>query len=165
MILLLDHAVLMNPLLILCRCECWERAHFVFYRSARTHQCYTLHHSAALASHCHHTAITQPETAQRCACRWLEPGAAKALSQHQLPFGTGQRTCLGMNLANAEMVAVLAELGRSYTLTADVDTDWLDFPIKKPVNGLPIRLVQRQPGANGGAAAAAPAALAGPAAV
>ncbi len=33
-----------------------------------------------------------------------------------MPFGTGQRTCIGMNLANAEMAAVLSELGRTYTL-------------------------------------------------
>lgn len=91
----------------------------------------------------------------------MEPGAAKALSQHQLPFGTGQRTCLGMNLANAEMVAVLAELGRSYTLAADVDTEWQDFPIKKPMSGLPIQLSPRQPGADGGAAAAAGVVAAG----
>jgi hypothetical protein len=65
-----------------------------------------------------------------------------------------------MNLANAEMVAVLAELGRAYTLTADVDTDWLDFPIKKPVNGLPIRLSPRQQGTDGRAAATAAAAVA-----
>lgn len=87
-------------------------------------------------------------------CRWLDPAAAKSLATHQLPFGTGQRTCLGMNLAYAEMVAVLAELGRSYTLSAQCDTDWSDFPIKRPGNGLPIRLQGRSRGQNGGVAAA-----------
>jgi hypothetical protein len=90
------------------------------------------------------------------ACRWLEPGAARSLSQYQLPFGTGQRTCLGMNLANAEMIAVLAELSRSYTLAADWQTDWKDFPIKRPDNGLPLRLAHRAGAAADAAASALP---------
>jgi cytochrome P450 len=55
----------------------------------------------------------------------------------------GQRTCLGINLALAEMAAVLSELGRSYSLTADWQTEWKDFPIKRPDNGLPLRLEPR----------------------
>lgn len=74
---------------------------------------------------------------------WLDPSSAKTLSQYQLPFGTGQRHCLGMNLAYAEMAAVLSELGRTYTLQADTSTEWRDFPIKRPVSGLPIRLTPK----------------------
>lgn len=76
-------------------------------------------------------------------CRWFDPANAKTLSQYQLPFGTGQRTCIGMNLAYAEMAAVLAELGRTYTLQADTATEWKDFPIKRPDNGLPVKLTPR----------------------
>lgn len=93
-------------------------------------------------------------------CRWLDPANAKTMSQYQLPFGTGQRTCIGMNLAYAEMTAVLAELGRTYNLQADTATEWKDFPIKRPGNGLPIRLTPRA----GAAAAAAGGARAGEAA-
>lgn len=89
--------------------------------------------------------------------RWLDPVAAKSLAQHQLPFGTGQRTCVGMNLALAEMAAVLAELARHYSLTADWQTEWKDFPIKRPANDLPLRLTRRAAAA---AAAGQPAAAA-----
>lgn len=91
--------------------------------------------------------------------RWLDPAAAQSLSQYQMPFGTGQRTCLGINLAYAEMAAVLAELGRCYSLTADWQTDWKDFPIKRPDNGLPLRLEGRIVVASAAGAAAAAAAV------
>lgn len=87
--------------------------------------------------------------------RWLDPAAAQSLAQHQLPFGMGQRTCLGINLALAEMAAVLSELGRSYSLTADWQTEWKDFPIKRPGNGLPLRLEPRTAAASAAAAVAA----------
>lgn len=97
-----------------------------------------------------------------CLHRWLDPANAKSLAQHQLPFGTGQRTCLGMNLAYAEMAAFLSELGRTYTLAADTATEWRDFPIKKPANGMPIRLTHRgEPAGAAGAAQTAAAAAAG----
>jgi hypothetical protein len=63
-----------------------------------------------------------------------------------------------MNLAYAEMTAFLSELGRTYTLAADTGTEWRDFPIKKPANGMPIRLTQRvEPAAATGAAQSAAA--------
>jgi cytochrome P450 len=80
----------------------------------------------------------------------LDTAAAKSLSQYQLPFGTGQRTCLGINLAYAEMAAVLAELRRNYTFGVEQQTEWKDFPIKSPTNNLPMRLTRRA--AAGGAA-------------
>lgn len=60
----------------------------------------------------------------------------------QMPFGVGQHYCLGSNLANAEMTAVLAELARHYELQVDGETGWDDFPIKRPRNGLPLRLTR-----------------------
>lgn len=72
--------------------------------------------------------------------RWLQPELAKSLALHQAPFGMGAHYCLGSQLAMAELTAVLAELARSYSLTADTDTDWPDFPIKRPANGLPCTL-------------------------
>lgn len=80
-------------------------------------------------------------------CRWLDAANAKSLAQHQLPFGSGQRACLGRHLAHAEMTAVLSELGRRYTLHARDDpaaVQWRDFPIKQPVGGLHITLRQRE---------------------
>jgi cytochrome P450 len=73
----------------------------------------------------------------------LDPVAAKSLSQYQLPFGTGQRTCLGINLAYAETVAVLSELSRNYTFVVEQRTEWKDFPIKSPTNNLPMRLTRK----------------------
>jgi len=74
--------------------------------------------------------------------RWLDPTNTKSLQQHQLPFGVGQHYCVGSHLALAELTAVLAEVGRSWQvlLEDNQDTEWLDFPIKRPSNGLPIRL-------------------------
>jgi cytochrome P450 len=56
--------------------------------------------------------------------RWLQPEHAKSLALHQAPFGMGAHYCLGSQLALAELTAVLAELGRSYSLTANTDTEW-----------------------------------------
>lgn len=89
--------------------------------------------------------------------RWLESTeAAKSLAHHQLPFGAGQRTCLGINLALGEMTVLLAELGRSYTLqgaglaggsddaaAATHPARWKSFPILQPTDGLPMRLLRR----------------------
>lgn len=61
-------------------------------------------------------------------------------------------------MAYAEMAAVLAELGRCYSLTADWQTDWKDFPIKRPDNGLPLHLEGRMAAASSAGAAAAAAA-------
>ncbi|KAF6251874.1 cytochrome P450 [Scenedesmus sp. NREL 46B-D3] len=72
--------------------------------------------------------------------RWLEAEHAKSLALHQAPFGMGAHYCLGSHLAMAELTAVLSELGRSYSMTADTNTDWQDFPIKRPTNGLPCTL-------------------------
>jgi cytochrome P450 len=56
--------------------------------------------------------------------RWLQPENAKSLALHQAPFGMGAHYCLGSQLALAELTAVLAELGRSYSLAADTNTEW-----------------------------------------
>lgn len=74
--------------------------------------------------------------------RWLNPDNAKTLALHQAPFGMGLHYCLGSQLAQAELTAVLTEVARSYIVVADVDTKWVDFPIKRPTNGLPCKVTQ-----------------------
>jgi cytochrome P450 len=56
--------------------------------------------------------------------RWLQPEHAKSLALHQAPFGMGAHYCLGSHLAMAELTAVLAELSRHYSLSADTNTTW-----------------------------------------
>lgn len=76
--------------------------------------------------------------------RWLQPEHAKSLALHQMPFGVGQHYCVGAQLANAELAAVLSELVRNYDFTVEVNTDWAEFPIRRPRNGLPCSLVPLQ---------------------
>eukprot|EP00775_Hariotina_reticulata_P013035 gene13035-13164_t len=56
----------------------------------------------------------------------------------QVPFGWGNRYCLGVYLAMAEMKAFLAVLARCYSFTADNNTEWQQAVGKVPVNGLPV---------------------------
>lgn len=74
--------------------------------------------------------------------RWLDAANAKTLAAHQHPFGLGQHYCVGSQLAQAEMMALLTEVARSYDVVAEVDTEWVDFPIKRPANGLPCKVVR-----------------------
>ncbi|MEW5307004.1 MAG: hypothetical protein WDW36_009426 [Sanguina aurantia] len=60
----------------------------------------------------------------------------------QVPFGVGSRNCLGMPLALAEMKIVLAVLARKFSYTADCDTDYKEFPIPEPRNGLPVLMTR-----------------------
>lgn len=76
--------------------------------------------------------------------RWLDPETAKSLAMHQHPFGLGQHHCLGYLLAEAELAVVLTEVARSYEVVAEVDTEWRDFPMKRPTNGLPCKVVRLQ---------------------
>ena len=65
------------------------------------------------------------------------------------PFGIGTRYCLGSHLALAEMGAVVAELGRlaaSHGLEVEQPGRWEEFPILRPDNGLPTRLVAKGAG-------------------
>ncbi|MEW5320146.1 MAG: hypothetical protein WDW38_011243 [Sanguina aurantia] len=62
----------------------------------------------------------------------------------QVPFGIGSRNCLGMPLALAEMKIVLAVLARKYCYTADCNTDYKEFPIPEPRNGLPVYVTRLQ---------------------
>jgi hypothetical protein len=72
--------------------------------------------------------------------RWLDPDNAKSLAQNQMPFGVGQHYCLGWSLALTELTCFMVELARSYELQVEVDTKWVDFPIKRPDNGLPFKV-------------------------
>eukprot|EP00878_Enallax_costatus_P042042 GHUV01049000.1.p1 GENE.GHUV01049000.1~~GHUV01049000.1.p1 ORF type:complete len:182 (+),score=56.49 GHUV01049000.1:191-736(+) len=73
--------------------------------------------------------------------RWLSPKTAKSLAVNQMPWGYGQHFCLGSNLATAELTAALTVLARGYELRADVDVDWVDFPIKKPSSFFGVQLI------------------------
>lgn len=77
--------------------------------------------------------------------RWLQPELAK--SPRQMPFGLGQRYCLGSHLAGAELACVLAEIARKYSLAAATNTEWREFPLKQPSNGLPCSLTPLAGGA------------------
>ncbi|PGH30872.1 hypothetical protein GX50_06373 [[Emmonsia] crescens] len=44
--------------------------------------------------------------------RWLEHG--KSLKKYSVPFGAGPRTCLGLNLAHAELVLILSSVFRQF---------------------------------------------------
>eukprot|EP00878_Enallax_costatus_P016211 GHUV01017004.1.p1 GENE.GHUV01017004.1~~GHUV01017004.1.p1 ORF type:complete len:388 (+),score=77.49 GHUV01017004.1:1042-2205(+) len=72
--------------------------------------------------------------------RWLDPKNAKNYALHQAPFGMGLHYCLGSQLAQAELTAILTEVARNYDIVAEVDTEWVDFPIKRPTNGLPCKV-------------------------
>jgi len=48
--------------------------------------------------------------------RWLEPAQPHFIQSPPMPFGGGQRMCPGRNLAQAEIKAVAAMLGRHFTM-------------------------------------------------
>lgn len=48
--------------------------------------------------------------------RWLDPAQPHFVQSAPMPFGGGQRICPGRNLAQAEIRAVAAMLGRSFTV-------------------------------------------------
>jgi cytochrome P450 len=78
------------------------------------------------------------------------PDALAPVPQSFNPFGVGTRYCMGSHLAHAEMAAVLFELARlveaGYGLEADTPRHWAEFPILRPDNGLPARLLPRSGG-------------------
>jgi hypothetical protein len=64
-----------------------------------------------------------------------------------VPFGVGTRYCMGSHLAHAEMAAVAFEVARlveaGYALEVEQPKAWAEFPILRPTNRLPARLVPR----------------------
>ena len=46
--------------------------------------------------------------------RWLEPGAAAKLEQYLLTFGKGSRSCIGINLAYAQLYSIAATIFRNF---------------------------------------------------
>jgi cytochrome P450 len=63
------------------------------------------------------------------------------LQLHQHPFGYGTHSCIGFHIARATAAAVAQELSLKYSLSADTDTTFSDFPTGgRPVNELPISL-------------------------
>lgn len=73
--------------------------------------------------------------------RWTDPKNKKSLELHQHPFGWGTHSCLGYRIARATAAAVAQELSRAYSMSADTNTTFSDFPTGgRPVNALPITL-------------------------
>ena len=73
----------------------------------------------------------------------FEPEAAKALDRFcYLPFGAGPRTCIGLNFAQMEAMAVTASLLRSFQLK--LRPDYSPEPqlrvTLRPAGGMPMRL-------------------------
>ncbi|KAF2842833.1 putative cytochrome P450 [Patellaria atrata CBS 101060] len=59
--------------------------------------------------------------------RWLEPGAKARLEPWLLTFGKGTRSCIGTNLAYAEMYTTIATVFRRFPSMQLFDTTWEDM--------------------------------------
>jgi cytochrome P450 len=46
--------------------------------------------------------------------RWLEPDAREKLEPYYIPFSRGPRSCVGQNLANAELYTFVASVIRRF---------------------------------------------------
>lgn len=78
--------------------------------------------------------------------RWLEAKNKASLELYQHPFGYGTHSCLGFRVARATAAAVAQELSVGYSLSADTNTTFSDFPTGgRPVNELPITLKPLEP--------------------
>ncbi|EFN55595.1 hypothetical protein CHLNCDRAFT_134129 [Chlorella variabilis] len=72
--------------------------------------------------------------------RWLHGAAQKQGAW--IPFGGGQRLCLGWLLAMTEMKVLLASIFRRYALELRLPEEpWVEFPIARPKHGMPARFV------------------------
>ncbi|KAM3076084.1 hypothetical protein ACMFMG_006399 [Clarireedia jacksonii] len=80
--------------------------------------------------------------------RWLDPAERKRLEKYLIPFGRGSRSCLGINLAYAEIYITVAKLVEGFDLEL-FETDkedilqFHDFFSPYPVSwkGLRVRVV------------------------
>ena len=88
--------------------------------------------------------------------RWVD-GSTEGLPKYSfLPFGGGQRKCIGENFSQTEMAIILATVGQSWRMRVSrraVDIQPL-FTLQ-PAGGVPATLYRR--GANGGSRATRPA--------
>jgi len=75
--------------------------------------------------------------------RWLGPDVTK-LDSHMISFSRGGRTCIGMNLAYAELYLTFAHLVRRFDVvndgTTDEDMDWTDCFVPRFKGGLKVKL-------------------------
>ena len=87
----------------------------------------------------HHNEILYPHSFSFIPERWLgNPKAAPPFEHHALKhyltsFGRGTRDCIGMNLAHAEIVIVLASLFRRFELTLYETTYERDVQVVRDV--------------------------------
>jgi cytochrome P450 len=60
-----------------------------------------------------------------------------------VPYGGGAHMCLGLHFAQMQMKLLMAHLLGRYRIEADAGAgkDWQLFPIPRPKDGLPVRLV------------------------
>lgn len=93
----------------------------------------------------HDPAVKGEETVFRPE-RWLDTTNAASLAEYQHPFGYGQHNCVGQRVARAIATAVVRELALKYTLEADAEDCFDNFPTGgRPRNGLPVTLKPRAP--------------------
>ncbi|KAI8472759.1 MAG: cytochrome P450 [Monoraphidium minutum] len=85
--------------------------------------------------------------------RWLSEEGQQAAQSWVMPFGAGNRYCIGAPLAMAEMKVFLSLLARGYdySIADAANVKWSTIPLAVPKCGLPLTLTARR-------AAAAPAA-------
>jgi cytochrome P450 len=72
------------------------------------------------------------------------PEASKGRHKYAwVPFGGGAHMCLGLHFATMQVRILLAQLLRRYRieLEPDAGASWQYFPIPRPRDGLPVRLV------------------------
>lgn len=98
-----------------------------------------------------------PAYTHRMAEHWPDPDVfdpmrfAPEISRHRhkfawVPFGGGAHMCIGLHFATMQIRILLAHLLTRYDIVIDAEAGakWQVFPIPRPRDGLPIRLVPRR---------------------
>lgn len=92
-----------------------------------TYNDYHLPHESVVSMstyHLHRNPTTFPSPEKFDPTRWLSP-TSKNLEEYLVPFGRGQRMCVGMSLAYCELYLVLGSIFRRYRMELH-NTSWED---------------------------------------
>ncbi|KAI5848510.1 cytochrome P450 [Morchella snyderi] len=92
-----------------------------------TYKEYTLPHGSVISTsafYLHHNPAIFANSEKFDPERWLSPDS-KNLEKYLVPFGRGQRMCVGMNLAYSELYLVLGSIFRRYQMDLH-NTSWED---------------------------------------
>jgi cytochrome P450 len=68
--------------------------------------------------------------------RWIDPKQAQPLADSYLPFSAGNRNCVGMALAQAELVCIIAAVVTNFDIECVRDFTPDYFLTLKPAGGL-----------------------------